>query len=172
MPRVKIKCRGTPTKEKKLKLLQILCSKEIHVTKVFDTNDGFALLLFNEEHVDKVFSNELKEALNKENLTPLLLPPEQKVKKSVIVTRVDDVILLEHESTDIADEMEARNGWMEGEIEQIFKFPNSPTLKITFAQTITAKKCVERGFLAYNLKVSPNNIKQETYIPVACAASN
>ncbi len=167
MPRVKIKCRGAPSKEKKLKLLEILFSKEIHITKVFPANDGFALLLLNEEHVDKVFYRDIKEALEKENFTPIL-PPEQKVKRSVIVTRVDGVIYDEHEPNDIALEMEARNPWMEGEIEQLFMFPNSPTLKITFTQSATAKKCVERGFLAYNISVPPNDIKQETYIPVKC----
>ncbi len=167
MPRVKIKCRGTPSKEKKLKLLEILFSNEIHITKVFVTNDGFALLLLNEEHVDKVFYRDVKEALVRENFTPIL-PPEQKVKRSVIVTRLDDVIYKDHEANDIAFEMEARNPWMEGDIEQIFMFPNSPTLKITFTQSATAKKCIERGFLAFNISVPANDIKQETFIPIRC----
>lgn len=63
MYRVKINCNGTHNKEKKLKLLEIFCSKDITVTKIFDTSDVFALFVINEEHVNKVFINDLKEAL-------------------------------------------------------------------------------------------------------------
>ncbi len=167
MPRIKIKCRDQPSKDKKLKLLEVLCSKEVHVTKVFDAKDGYALILHNEEHVDKIFTTEIKEALARESFTPLL-PPEQKVKRTIIVTRVDDVIYKEHDAVDIGENMENNNAWMEGGIEQVFKFPNSQTLKITFTQAQLARKCIEDGFLAYNLKMSPYDIRQETFIPVQC----
>ncbi len=158
MPRGKIKCRGTPSTEKKLKLIEILFSNEIHITKVFVANEGFGLHLLNDEHVDKVFYRDIKEALVKENFTPIL-PPEKKVKRSVIVTRLDDVIYNDHEANDIAFEMEARNPWLEGDIEQIFMFPNLPTVKIIFTQS---------DFLAFNISVPANNIKQETYIHIKC----
>ena len=77
MTRVKIKCRGPGaqgTKEKKIKLLEILCMKEIHVTKIFNTTDGFALLTLNEEHAENIFSKEVKETLDFEGFSPIMPP--------------------------------------------------------------------------------------------------
>ena len=61
---------------------------------------------------------------------------------------------------------EITHGWRE--ILKISSFPNSNTIKITFSQSITAKKCTERGFLVFNMTVSNYDIKQELYIPVRC----
>ena len=97
-----------------------------------------------------------------------MLPPDLRNKRSIIVTRVDDVIYKDHEPTDIGEQLEEHNEWMQDSIENIFKFPNSSTLKITFTKATIAKKCLESGFLAYNLYVSPYDIKQETFIPVKC----
>ncbi len=168
MARVMIKCRGEPDREKKTRLLEILCGSEIHVTKVFSTPDGFALLLLNEDHADNIFSQNVKEALEANDFAPIL-PPEIKVKKSVIVTRVDEHIY--HRDVEaIKEELGKSNNWIGENVDTIFKFPNSNTVKITFTQTALAKKCTQNGFLAFNLSVPPHQIKQETYeyIPIKC----
>lgn len=56
---------GPRSKEKKIKLLEILCTSEIHVTKIFDATYGFAVLLLNEEHAHNVFSTVVKYKLEK-----------------------------------------------------------------------------------------------------------
>ncbi len=77
MTRVKFKCKNSEDKAKTTKLLEILCTKQIQVTKIFTTPDGFAILLFNEEHADKISSRDLKTELDNNGFTALL-PPELK----------------------------------------------------------------------------------------------
>ncbi len=162
MTRVKIKCKGlgsSGNKDKKIKLLEIMCTKEIHVTKIFNTNDGFALLLISEDNAEKIFTKELKDSLDKEGFYPL------KVKKSIIVTRVEDLIYDRYED-EIAEELKLKNLWIGDEIDSVFKFPNSSTIKIIFTQTNLAKKSIEKGLLAFNLNIPPSDIKQETFIQI------
>ncbi len=164
MTRVKIKCKNSEDKRKKIKLLEILCSKQIQVTKVFNTHDGFATLLINEEHADKIFSRELKTDLDSHGFSPIL-PPELKCKKSVIITRVDEIIY-EKTTEEIEEELALQNTWVGDEIDSVYKFPLSQTIKVTFNQTTIAKKCTDNGLLAFSLSIPPSDIKQETYIPI------
>ena len=60
MTRIKIKCKGIQDKNKKNKLIEIICSNEIHITRIFTGNDGFTTLSINEEHADKIFTKEVK----------------------------------------------------------------------------------------------------------------
>ncbi len=136
------------------------------MTKVFTAPDGFAILLLNEEYADQVFSRQVKEELQQNGFTPLL-PPELKVKKSVILTRLDDLIY-DREEGEIIDEIVQHNSWVEDNIDTIYKFPNSATIKVTFTQTSLAKRCTEKGLLAFNLRIPPDEIKQETYVQVRC----
>lgn len=80
MPRVKIKCRGPVNREKKVKLLEILCSNEIHVTKIFSATDGFAVLPLNEEHADSIVSREVMEVPERNGFSTNM-PTKLKVKK-------------------------------------------------------------------------------------------
>jgi len=164
MPRVKIKCRGQATRVRKTKLLEILCTKEIHITKIFDTNDGFAVLTLNEDHADTIFNREVREDLESNGYQPIM-PPELKVKKSVIITKVDDIIF-DWSIEEIADELILKNEWIGEELDSVFKFPNTPTIKITFTQTTLAKKCTEKGLRAFNLSIPPREIRQETFTPI------
>ncbi len=164
MTRVKIKCKNSDDKKIKTKLLEILCTKQIQVTKVFTAPDGFAILLYNEDHADKIFSRDIKTDLDSNGFTAVL-PPELKSKKSVIITKVDDVIY-DRSNDEIAQELSDNNTWIGAEIDAVFKFPNSNTLKVTFNQTAIAKKCTESGLLAFNLSIPPSDIKQETFIPI------
>ena len=164
MPRIKLKTRGPPNKEKKLKLLSILCGKEIHVTKVFDANDGFAVLLLNDDHANKIFEKETKKSLEDNGFTPLM-PPALKVKKSIILNRLDDIIY-EHNEEEIKDEIILKNEWIGDGLENIFKFPNSSTIKMTFNSAALAKRSTEKGLLAFNLSIPTTQIRQETFIPI------
>ena len=57
MAKIKIKCKGSPDRNKKNKLLGILCSNEIHITrmKTMNEDDGFITLTLNEDYAGKVF---------------------------------------------------------------------------------------------------------------------
>lgn len=166
MNRVKIKSRTPPTKDRKIELLEILFRNQIQITRVFNANDGFVVLSYNDEHSDKIFSKGIKEILDKNGFSPIL-PPELKVKKSVIVSRVD-YLVYDWGETDIVEELKAKNPWAEDGIESVFKFSNSTTLKITFSQSSLANKCLQNGILAFNISIPPTEIRQETYIPIKC----
>ncbi len=110
MARVRIKNKSTNSKEKKIKLLEILCSNHIHTTKVFDATEGYVILPVSEEHAEKLFTKEIKSKLEESGFTPIL-PPQLRAKKSIIVTRVDELIY-DHNEQDIAEEIIKNNGWM------------------------------------------------------------
>ena len=120
MARIKIK-RKPNTKEKKLELIEILYKKDIEISRVITTNDGFVVITINEEHADCIFRPETKTDLVSHNLIPFL-PPELKAKKSVIIPRIDDVIY-DH-NLDIGEELIKENPWIgEEDLESVYKFP-------------------------------------------------
>ena len=61
------------------------------------------MLTVNEQHTDSIFNRDIKHDLTNHEFTALM-PPELKAKKSVIITRVDDVIY-ERNSADIKEEI-------------------------------------------------------------------
>ena len=65
--------------------LEILYCKEIHVTKIFDAPDWFAVLTLNEKHADSIFTKEVRQEMEIHGYQPNM-PPDLKVKKSVIIT--------------------------------------------------------------------------------------
>lgn len=166
MTRVKIKCRSKPTREKKLALLETLSKKRIHVTRIFDTSDGYAITLLNENEADRVFNKDILKELEKHEFTPII-PQQLRVKKSVIINRLNDIIY-ERDLEEIKEEILLENDWLGDDIESIYKFPRSNTIKLTFSQTSTAKKCTEKGLLAFHLSIPPSDIKQEEYIHITC----
>ena len=90
MARIKIKCRQN-TKEKKLKLIEILCSRDIEISRIITSNDGFAVITVNEQHADSIFKAEISQELASHEFTPVM-PPELRAQKSIIIPRIDDVI--------------------------------------------------------------------------------
>lgn len=145
MARIKIKCRAN-SKDKKMKLIEILSKKDIEVSRIFTTHDGFALLTVNEHHAYSIFNAETKDELASHDFTPAM-PPELTANKSVIFPRVDDLIY-EWSTVEIGEELKRQNSWMGEELEGVYKFPNSPIIKLTFTQTIFAKKYTEIGLKA------------------------
>lgn len=166
MARVKFKCRGKQDREKKVKLLELLCSNEIRIVDIFETPDGFVLLFENDKQANKVFTKNIIDILANNEFTPVL-PPELRVKRSVIASRLNDLIY-ERNEDEIKTELIKCNSWIGEDIDSVFKFPNSSTIKITFSQTILAEKCTEKGLLAFSLSIPAYNIKQETFIPIKC----
>ena len=79
MTRIKIKCKPN-TKDNKLKLIETLSKKDIEISRIITTNDGFAVLTKNEHHADSIFSNYTKTALDAHGFNAYM-PPELKVKK-------------------------------------------------------------------------------------------
>ena len=123
MARVKIKSRQNG-REQKLKLLEILCRKDIEICRIITIHDGFVVLTINEHFADCLFKYETKHEVPSHDFSPLM-PPELRAKKSVIIPRVDDVVY-ERNIVDIREELIRQNSWIgDNEIEHIYKFRNS-----------------------------------------------
>ncbi len=119
MARIKIKSRQNGRKQK-LKLLEILCKKDIEICRIITTHDGFVVLTTNEHYADCIVKQDTRHELISHDFSPVL-PPELKAKKSVIIPRVDDVIY-EKKTVDIGEELVRQNSWIGGieEIEDVF----------------------------------------------------
>ncbi len=165
MANIKIKCRP-PNTDNKLKLLEILSSRDIEVTGFIAINDGFIALTLNEHHADCIFNTDTKTELERHGFNPIM-PPQFKAKRSVILPRVDEIIYGKH-TVDIGEELQKCNPWIGEDIVDIYKFPKSPTLKITFSQTALVLKCIEKGLKAFHISIPSHEIKQETYISIKC----
>ncbi len=164
---IKIKTRNPPNQENKLKLLEILSSNDIEISRIFTTRDSFVVLTVHENDTDNLFASAIGDVLERNDFLPIL-PPELRAKKSVIIPRVDDVIF-ERNVVDLGKELASKNNWITLEdIENIYKFPNSPTIKITFFSSLIAKKCTEKGLKAFKISIPATEIKLETYIPIQC----
>ena len=66
-----------------------VCSRHLEVSRIFTTNDGFAVITTNESHADGIFNNETKHELATHDFVPVM-PPEL----NVIISRTDDIIFL------------------------------------------------------------------------------
>ncbi len=166
MARIKIKSRQNG-REQKLKLLEVLYRMDIEICRIITAHDGFVVLTINEHFADYIFKYETKHELSSHDFSPVI-PPELNAKKSVIIPRVDDVVY-EKNIVDSGEELIRQNSWIgEDKIEDVYKFPNSPTLKLTFTQTTLAKKCTEQGLKAFKTSIPCHEIKLETYIPIKC----
>lgn len=147
--------------------MEILFSRDIEVNRIFEVRDGFALLVSKDNHVDNIFTSETKQLLSDHEFNPVM-PPELRSRKSVIIPRVDDLIY-DRNVVDIGEEIARVNDWItEEDIESVYKFPNSPTLKVTFHQTNIAKKCTESGLKAFKISIPAHEIRLEKYIPIKC----
>ncbi len=166
MPKIKIKSAGSSDNTRKRKLLEILFSHDVETYRVFPANDGFTVVTADEENGDKIFTNEVKSKLVDEGFNPIM-PHELKIKKSVIVTRVDDAVY-ERGENDIIREFKDKNIWVGDDLDSIYKFPNSNTIKLTFTKTQTAKKCTDTGIKGFGISIPHFDIRQETYIPILC----
>ena len=61
------------------------------------------------------------------------------------------------------NELYAHNTWLDNNIDTVFKFPNSKTIKITFTQAIFAQKSIENGLKLFSVKIPHYQIQQEKF---------
>ncbi len=146
---MKIKCRPN-TKGKKLKLLEIICSKDTEVSNILPTFNGFAIFTTDQHHADSIFQPETRPQLEAHCYTAIM-PPELRVKKSIIIPRADEIIYKKNTEAR-REEILRHNYWIgeENDIE-IYKFPRTSTIKLTFTQTILAEKCLHTGVKAFGM---------------------
>lgn len=85
--------------------------------KTIDASDGIAVLTLNEDNANRIFAGEVVEQLVGSGFSANI-PPELRVKKSVIIIRVDDIIY-DWKEEDIANEITLKNDWMEDDLDTV-----------------------------------------------------
>ena len=158
----KVKIKSVPgNRPERGQLLSCLSLCNVKCYKVHEIrNDGFILWCNSDTDVDVLFSKQCVAALKGVYCEPQL-PPEVKVKRTVLLRRVDDIILGKREA-DITAELHERNNWLN--IVDIYKFPNSPTIKLICATNEMAVKTLEWGVKLFDLSIPAANIVQEVFV--------
>lgn len=165
MTRVKIKFKQPNEGIHRITLLQTLSSHNIYATRIITTKDGYIVLTRTDEDTEHLLSKDVSTQLKSKGFTPVT-PPELKAKRTTIITRLDNHIY-NNTPEDIKNEIINQNSWLsEDDIEEIYKFPNSNTIKIIFLQTSAAKKAQTNGLLLFSMSIPPNQIQEETYIHI------
>lgn len=91
------------------------------------------------------------------------MPPELKAQRTVIFHRMDDIIHLSRPQ-DIQVELMREQTW--AKVTEVYVFPKSPTIKVTFTTSEMARKAVTGGLLMFSISVAPHQITREVYTPL------
>ncbi|KAK8394291.1 hypothetical protein O3P69_006472 [Scylla paramamosain] len=136
------------------RLLQLL-APTVRVTRLIPTADAVIVLTATDKDTDAVFQDDVLQKLSQDNYTAIL-PPELKAKRTVICSRLDDLVY-QHHAEELREEVE---------IQEVFKFPRSNTVKFTFRSSEMARRAREEDLLLFSISLPPHQIKEETYTPL------
>lgn len=161
MGRVKIKHPKPKEIETRRQLLNIL-APEVKITRLVPTRDAVIVLTASDKDGDEIFQLNKQEKLEKHSFNAIM-PPELRAQRTVICFRLDDLIY-EHQAEEIRKEVERVQPWAKAQ--EVYKFPRSNTLKITFQTTEMAKKARDNGILLFAMSVPPTQIREEVYTPI------
>ncbi len=163
MARIKLKTRKK-TVDAQQHLLQLLANHDVYATNVVEAKDGLAITVHKPEEVDAVFAPGSLTTL-KDNGFQAVLPPEIKARRTVLLFGCPQEIT-RHTETELEQEINRVNSFTQGMIDEIYKFPNRPIIKLIFKQSQIAKKAQEHGLRMFNMSIPPHSIQEEDYIPV------
>lgn len=161
MPRVKIKTPNSKDPRRTNNLLEILTQNDIYITRLDPLTDGFVIITGTDDERDKIFKQKTQKELNEAGFLTIT-PPELRASRSVIIPRTANHIY-KNDEEEIKEEINNNNEWAKNNIDNIFKFPNSKTIKITFKETCFAKKALSDGIKLFHMRIPHNDIKQEEF---------
>ena len=127
MGRIKIK-HGRPKEIGTRRELLAILAPAAKVTRMIHTHDAIITITSSDKDADTIFSPEVLRKLGEKGFNPII-SPELKFQKTVILTRLDDLIY-DNSLDDIKTEINRSQTW--AKVQEVFKFPNSRTLKVTF----------------------------------------
>ncbi|KAK8373767.1 hypothetical protein O3P69_011696 [Scylla paramamosain] len=142
--------------------LLALLAPTIKVTRLIPASDAVVVLTPTDKDADAIFQDGMPARLSGDGFTPLL-PPELRAQRTVICSGLDELIY-EHTAEEIADEVGSQHDW--AAVEGVFKFPRSPTMKITFTRADMATKALTEGLHLFCIHVPGHQLRQETYTPL------
>lgn len=108
----------------------------------------------------------MQDAIRKERFNPIL-PPDQRAKRTVMLFLIDDHIYHLTEG-EIKEEIILENRWVKEGIDSLYKSPNKNIIKIQWKQASEAQTAIERGILAYSMRIPEYNIRADYISIITC----
>lgn len=145
-------------------LCKLICDIGISFSKCLpSSNEHFILVCQDEKDVDLLISEQTIRKL-KSNDYEVIIPPQLRCKKTVVLKGLDKRINKMDES-DILTEIETKNPW--ATVEEVIKFKNIPyMLKIRFRDIQMAKKAIDSGLKISWFKIPNHQIEEEEFVPI------
>ena len=160
MPQIQIKYESQHVTN--LQILQILSKHNIKCLNVIKKNNSFSVKCHDDSDVDKIFGVTCVKELQSIKCSPIL-PPKIKSKRSVLLTRCDQLIL-QNNLPEIKQELNNCNPGIE--VDSVFKIPNSKTIKLSFKSQEMANSVLNNGIFLFNLYVPSHFIKAEIFVEI------
>lgn len=165
MGRVKIKHPCSRDVATRKKLLNILGTSSIRVTRLIPTRDAVIVLTGSDKDSDGIFREDVQARLTEAGFEAVM-PPELRCQRAVICFRLDD-LLAEYDTAEIQAEIERCQSW--AKVADLYRFPRSNTIKITFQASEMAEKACDRGLLLFYFSIPPIQMRREVYVHlIAC----
>ena len=135
----------------------------IKFNKFIPSWDGVVVVTGSDRDTEQIFQEGTLAKLTERGFTPMM-PPELKAHRTVICLRLDELIVDGFDPAEAKAEIERVNTW--AKVQDVYKFPRSNTIKITFRQSEMAERAVRAGLLMYRLSILPEQVKEELYTPL------
>lgn len=134
-------------------ILSVLHQSGIKCARLDSTNEGFRGFFHCEKDVDSLFSNEVLQKLVEIRCSPVK-PNYLTSNRTVIATKIDKFIM-NHSEEEIQNDINCRNSGVL-ELTSVTKFPSGKTFKFVCKNVEMAARCLDKGFSAFNLCISPH----------------
>lgn len=129
MARIKIKTKAK-NQQTREQLLHLLASQDVYATNIIEARDGYCVTVLKQEEQDAIFTPECQAALATLDFISIT-PPELKAKKTILMFNCPDEVT-RNSGEDIKEEIYRVNAFTKNMIEEVYKFPNKPIVKIMF----------------------------------------
>lgn len=146
----------------KREVLEILQGRNrLWLTSLRQIKNGYLAITEFEGEIEKILTDAGRTSLEKIGLE-VTVPPKVKAQRAILCRKVDPYIG-ENSAMDIKNEINAKNEALT--CKEVIKFgEHTHVFRAEFATSEMAKRACERGILAFSLKITPDNIKQEKYV--------
>lgn len=162
MMNAKVKIKAIKSSAIRIKILGACSGNGIKVTRLLEVDEGYLMHCVSVEDLDNLFDNKVQATLTSIGVK-CILPAELRAKRSVIVRRLD-ISIYERSEAELLAEIVSKNSW--AEVVEIYKFPNSKTMKIQFISSAVAQRCLSNGLSLFYLHISGSDMTADQVVPI------
>ena len=132
--------------------------------RLFSTSRGYTALLSESDAVKFTGQDSINKLRGMG--VSIVLPPDHRARRSIFVRGLDETAG-SHPPAETVSEIEGENDWARDKIDQVVKIKNyTHVMKVIFKDCETADKAVRDGFLMFSMRVAPDQIKKEVFVPL------